>query len=65
VEMFIVAGILRIHGATGWTVWALSGDQRIHHVFKAQRGSIDVSYPHVGMDGYLVVRQSQLGVTSM
>jgi len=32
---------------------------------KAQRGSIDVSYPHVGMDGYLVVRQSQLGVTSM
>jgi hypothetical protein len=65
VEMFIVAGILRIHGATGWTVWALSGDQRIQHVFKAQRGSIDVSYPHVGMDGYLVVRQSQLGVTSM
>jgi len=60
-----VAGILRIHGATGWTVWALSGDQRIQHIFKAQRGSIDVSYPHVGMDGYLVVRQSQLGVTSM
>jgi len=45
-----VAGILRIYGATGWTVWALSGDQRIQHVFKAQRGSIDESYPHVGMD---------------
>jgi len=45
-----VAGILWIHGATGWTVWALSGDQRIQHVFKARGGSIDVSYPHVGMD---------------
>jgi hypothetical protein len=30
-----VAGILRIHGATGgWTASALSGDQRIPHVFK-------------------------------
>jgi len=47
---FFVAGILRIHGATGWTVWALSDDQRIQHVFKAREGSIDVSYPHVGMD---------------
>jgi hypothetical protein len=57
-EMILfVAGILRIHGATGgWTVWALSGDQRIPHVFKAQRGSIELSYPHMGMDGYLVVR---------
>jgi hypothetical protein len=45
-----VAGILRIHGATGWTVWALSGDQRIPHVFKSRGGSIDVSYPHMGMD---------------
>jgi len=45
-----VAGILRIHGATGWTVWALSGDQQIQHVFKAREASIDVSYPHVGMD---------------
>ena len=62
----VVVGILRIHGTTGgWTVWALSGDKRIQHVFKARGGSIDVSYPHVGMDGYLVVRQSQLGVTSM
>ena len=49
-EICIVAGILRIHGATGWTVWALLGDQWIQHVFKARRGSIDVSYPHVGMD---------------
>jgi len=57
-----VADILRIHRANGgWTVWALSGDQRIPHVFNAQRGSIYMSYPHVGMDGYLVVRQSQLG----
>jgi len=45
-----VAGILWIHGATGWTVWALSGDQRIQHEFKARGGSIDASYPHVGMD---------------
>ena len=55
---FFVAGILRIHGATGWTVWALSGDQWIQHVFKVEGGSIDMSYPHMGMDGYLVVRQS-------
>jgi hypothetical protein len=42
----IVVGILRIHGTTGgWTGWALSGDQRIPHVFKVQRGSIDVSIP--------------------
>jgi len=39
-----------MYGATGWTVWALSGDQRIQHVFKARRGSIDVSYPPVGLD---------------
>jgi hypothetical protein len=65
VEMFIVAGILRIHGAPGWTVWALSGDQRIQHVFNAQRGSIDVSYTHVRMNCYLFFKQSQLGVTSM
>jgi len=44
-----VAGILRIHGATEWTVWAPSGDQRIQHVFKARRGSIDVSYPKEGI----------------
>jgi len=42
-----------------------SGDQPIPYVFNARRGSIDVSYPHVGMDGYLVVGQSLLGVTSM
>ena len=65
-DLNFVAGIRRIHGATGgWTVWALSGDQRIPYVFYACGDSIDVSYPHVGMDGYLVVRQSQLGVTSM
>ena len=34
----------------GWTVCVLSGDQRIQHVFKACGGSIDVSYPHMGMD---------------
>jgi hypothetical protein len=57
-----VAGSEGIHGANGgWTVWALSGDQRIPHVLKAQRDSIHISYPHVGMDSYLVVRQSQLG----
>ena len=60
-----VARILRILRATGWwTVRALSAEPRIPHLFKAQRGSIDVSYLHVGMDGYLVVSQSQLGVTS-
>jgi hypothetical protein len=32
---------------------------------KAQRGSIDMSYPHVGMDCYLVVIQSQLGESNM
>jgi len=33
-----VAGILRIHGATGgWTAWALSGDQRTPHVFKSAK----------------------------
>jgi len=48
----IVVGILRIHGTTGeWTVCALSGDRRIQPVLKARGGSIDVSYPHVGMDG--------------
>jgi len=47
---YLVAANLQIHGATGgWTIWALSGDQN-PHVFKAQRGSFDVSYPHVGMD---------------
>jgi len=52
IQISIVVGILRIHGTTGWwTVWALSGDQRIPHVFKARRGSIDVSYPHMEMDG--------------
>jgi len=49
--LYFVAGIVWIHGTTGgWTIWALSGNQRFPHVFKAQRGSIDVSYPHVGMD---------------
>jgi len=66
ISISIVVGILTIHGTTGrWTVWALSGDQRIWHVLKVPRGSIDVSYPQVGMDGYYVVRQSQFGVTSM
>jgi len=64
VEMFFVAGILRMHGATGWTVWALSGDQRIQHVFRAQRDSIDVSFPHAGMDS-IWLSESQLGVTSI
>jgi len=35
---YFVAGILRIYGATGgWTVWALSGDQRIAHVLKIRK----------------------------
>ena len=50
--MVFVAGIPRIHGTTrAWTVWALSGDRRIQHVFEARGGFIDVSYPNVGMDG--------------
>jgi hypothetical protein len=49
-DSYFVAGILTIHGATGgWTVWALSGNQRILYVFNALGDSIDVSYPHVGM----------------
>jgi hypothetical protein len=44
------AGILRIPGATGWTVWAASQDQQIKHVSKARGDSIDVSYPYLGMD---------------
>ena len=52
VEMIILCSRdSEINGATGgWTVWALSRDQLIQHVFKARGGSIDVSYPHVGMD---------------
>jgi hypothetical protein len=50
-RFYFVAGNLQIHGATGgWTVWALSGDRRIPYVFNARGDSIDVSYPHVGMD---------------
>ena len=46
-----VARILRMHGATGGgTVWALPGEQRIPYVLNARGDSIDVSYPHVGMD---------------
>ena len=56
-----VAGILRIHGATGgWTGWALSGDQRIQHVFKVWRFNWGVVSP-CGNGHYFVVRQSQLG----
>ena len=51
-----VARILRIHRATGWTIRVLSGDQRIQHVFKVYGGSIDVMCPHIGEDGYFVVR---------
>ena len=47
---YLVAGILRFHGATWWIVWALSADQQIHHVVNVCRGLIDVSYPHGGMD---------------
>jgi hypothetical protein len=46
-----VVGILRMHRTTGgWTVCVLVGDRRIKHVFKAHGGSIDVSYPNMGMD---------------
>jgi len=31
---YFVAGILRILGATGRTAWALSGHQRIPHLFE-------------------------------
>jgi len=65
ISISIVVGILKIHGTTrGWTVWALSGDQRTQHVLKVHRGSIDVLYSQVEMGGYLVVRQSQMGMTS-
>jgi len=51
ISMSIVLQILRIHGTTGgWTIWALSGDQRIQHVLMAHGGSIEVSYPYIGMD---------------
>jgi hypothetical protein len=39
-----VTGIVKIHGGNGgWTVWELSGDQPILHVFNVERDSIDVS----------------------
>jgi hypothetical protein len=51
VSIAIVVGILRMHRTTGgWTVWVLVGDRRIQHVFKAHGGSINVSYPNIGMD---------------
>ena len=37
----------------------------MNHVFIAQRGLIDMLYPHVGMESYLVVTLSQLGVARM
>jgi len=38
ISILILVGILRIHGTTGgWAVWALSGDQRIPHVFKKRK----------------------------
>jgi len=66
-DFYFLAGNLRINGATGgWTVWTLSGDQRIPYVFNARRGSIDVSYPNrewtlfgcqtvpIGCDNYMI-----------
>jgi hypothetical protein len=51
ISISIVVRILRTHRTTrGWTVWALLGDQRIQHVFKARGGSIDESYSNMGMD---------------
>jgi len=65
ISISIVVGILRIHGTTGgWTVWALSGQQRIRHVFKAWRFNWCVVSP-CGNGHYFVVRQSQLGEARM
>jgi len=55
-----VIGILSIHGATGWTFWALLEDQRIQHVLKVWRFNWCVVSP-CGNGHYLLVRQSQLG----
>jgi len=60
------AGVHRMHRAsTRCTVWANAGDHWIQYVLNAQADSIDVSYPHVGMDSYLVVRQPELGKANM
>lgn len=51
------AGILKINWATvGWTIWAIPGDQQTQHVVNTPGGSVDVSYPQMGMDSDLVVR---------
>lgn len=44
-------GIVKI-GKTmkGSTVWEISEDKQHRYVYKACRCSLDVSYPHVGMD---------------
>jgi hypothetical protein len=60
-----VAEILTIYGATeGWTIWALSGVQRIQHVFEVWR-FIWCVVSLCGNWHYFVVRQSQLGEASM
>jgi hypothetical protein len=55
------AGVRRMHRATRPNIEANAGDRRIQHVLNAQGYSIDVSYPHLGMDSYLLVRQPELG----
>jgi len=40
----LIDRVLKIHGVIIlWTIWALSGDHRIQHIFELQRASIDVS----------------------
>ena len=77
-RLLFVAGILRIHGATGgWTIWALSGNQRIPLVFEKHKefqltcriptwewtGSCCCQTVSIEWGNYLVLRQSQFGVT--
>lgn len=74
-DFYFVVRILRMHGATrGQTTWTLSGDQWLLHVFRVQRGWIDVSIriwewtitwvsdssTSAWQTHYLVIRQSQL-----
>ena len=45
---WVAVRMVRIRRATRWTVWALSGEQRIQHSYEVCGGSNDMSYPHTG-----------------
>jgi len=60
-RFYYVAGNVENHKAAGGlTVWALSGDQQIPHVFKVKEVHLMYRSP-LGNEHYVVVRQSQLG----